>query len=85
MRCFSCDRLVSGDDYDKPTGRWYCSECFQFTADEMLSLEKKERGYVETEVEYVSEKESLERFFDEATEEEGQEMAENLFYGEYDE
>ena len=42
MHCYACDREVSGDDLDRPTGRYYCSECFAPTIDEQFRQARKE-------------------------------------------
>lgn len=47
MRCFCCNKQVSGDDLDKATGRFYCAECWEWTALEILRSERLEKGYSE--------------------------------------
>lgn len=74
---------MSGDDYDKPTQRWYCSECFSFTADEILSLEKKE-GREKFDLATATPDDLLEEFFNHASDEEEQEVAESIYLGEFE-
>ena len=42
MKCFACDKDVSGDDMDRPTGRYYCSQCFAPTVEEQFRQARKE-------------------------------------------
>ena len=42
MKCFACDRDVSGDDMDRPTGRYYCTPCFAPTIEEQFRQTRKE-------------------------------------------
>lgn len=42
MRCFCCDCLLDNPSPDWPTGRFYCSVCFEPTNQVILSLEDKE-------------------------------------------
>lgn len=37
-RCFACDLLSEALQYDRPTDRFYCNECFAATTEVMLSL-----------------------------------------------
>ena len=42
MRCYACDKDVSGDDIDRPTSRFYCSVCFAPTIEEQFQQARKE-------------------------------------------
>lgn len=48
MHCFACNKELQNDVIDdKPTGRYYCTECFAFTVDEQLRIleaEDKPKG-----------------------------------------
>ena len=46
-RCYACNLLMSEavEIEDKPTGRFYCTACFEFTVDEMLrNLEREDEA-----------------------------------------
>lgn len=53
MRCFACDCFLSDPKLDRPTGRYYCYACMEFTNNVILSMEKSDSEYeiIET---YVS-------------------------------
>lgn len=42
MHCFACDMLLSNPTLDKPTGRYYCSECMELTNEVILCLSEKD-------------------------------------------
>lgn len=42
MHCFACDRLLENPSMDRPTGRFYCSECFEPTVSEIQRIASKD-------------------------------------------
>ena len=57
MRCYACNRPVSEENWDKPTGRYYCTECFIPTIEEQFKALGDWEGSIKIVEEYVTEEE----------------------------
>lgn len=81
MKCFACDRTLTTPELDIPTTRYYCYECLQPAFEEMLRSDKADRYILENSPLVDTD---LEKFFDNASSEDTQEVLEAIWNGEYD-